>query len=457
MTRIATAFTAVFTVFSVLASQTDLRRGFSDVAKKAVPAVVSIQVEKTRLMQQGVDPFEQFFGMRRGPQPPRPFKQQGQGSGFIITKDGYILTNTHVVGDADKITVKLTDGRSFTAKRIGADPRTEIAVIKIDAANLPILEFGDPSKLETGEWVIAIGNPFGLSETLTVGVVSAKGRSNIGITDYEDFIQTDAAINPGNSGGPLLNIDGQVVGINTAIYSQSGGYMGIGFAVPIDMAVAVKDQLVKDGKVTRGYLAVALNPGEVDEEMAKSFGLKKAGGVLLAEVMEDGPAAKAGLKAGDIITELNGEPVKDSVSFRRDIARIVPGTSVEATFFRDGKQQKTKVIVGTYPGDGDGKDDPVSPEDKINRFGFSVQPLNRELAGQFGFDRENGIVVTEVQEGSLAAEAGLRPGLLILRANRAEIRNMGQFRKAVSEKGNLLLQVQNPDGQRRFILLKEEK
>ena len=275
----------------------------------------------------GDDFAERFFGVPRRPRPDRRapnrnrqpmFKQTGQGSGFIISKDGYILTNTHVVGDVDTITVRLSDGREFKAKRIGADPRTEVALIKIESeGDLPVLEIGDPEKLQIGEWVIAIGNPFGLKETLTVGVVSAKGRSNIGITDYEDFIQTDAAINPGNSGGPLLNIDGKVVGINTAIYSRSGGYMGIGFAVPIDMAMRIKDQLVTSGRVTRGYVGVYLNPGEVTEEMAKSFGRNEAGGVLIAEVEKDGPADKAGIRSGDILTELNGVKIKGNTSSER--------------------------------------------------------------------------------------------------------------------------------------------
>ena len=290
-------------VFAKESGALDFRKGFSGVASKATPAVVFIQVEKqvpAGNMYSFNNPFdlfgedfaERFFGVPRQARPGQPdrrfpnrgrqpmYKQTGQGSGFIISKDGYILTNTHVVGDVDTITVRLADGREFKAKRVGADPRTEVALIKIESeGDLPVLEIGSPEKLQIGEWVIAIGNPFGLKETLTVGVVSAKGRSNIGITDYEDFIQTDAAINPGNSGGPLLNIDGEVVGINTAIYSRSGGYMGIGFAVPIDMAMNIKDQLVANGKVTRGYVGVYLNPGEDTEEMAKSFGRSEAGGV----------------------------------------------------------------------------------------------------------------------------------------------------------------------------------
>jgi len=443
----------------------DIRRGFSSVARKATPAVVFIQVEKT-VQVQGMmpffnDPFDLFGGRMRGRQmrPMQPFKQSGQGSGFIISKDGYILTNTHVVGDADTITVKLADGRSFEAKRIGADPRTEVAVIKIEADDLPVLAIGDPEKLEIGEWVVAIGNPFGLKETLTVGVVSAKGRSNIVIADYEDFIQTDAAINPGNSGGPLLNIDGQVVGINTAIFSQSGGYMGIGFAVPIDMAMTVKSQLVKDGKVTRGFIGVMLNPGEVDEAMAKSFGLKQAGGVLLADVSEKGPADEAGLKAGDIVTAVDGAVVKDSVVFRRRIAQTAPGSSVELTVMRDGKALKKTVKVGTFPEDGAGvaAGGAAPADDRLEKLGFAVDVLSPELADRLGYEQSGGMVVTDVRQGSPAAEAGIQPGMRILKVNRAEIKSLQALRKAVADGGDLLLQVRDPEGGMRFILLRPPK
>jgi serine protease Do len=361
-----------FEGFAKDAGTFDFRKGFAGVAAKATPAVVFIQVEKqvpVGNMYSFNNPFdlfgedfaERFFGVPRHARPGQPdrrapnrsrqqmYRQTGQGSGFIISKDGYILTNTHVVGDVDKITVRLADGREFQAKRIGADPRTEVALIKVESeGDLPVLEIGSTEDLQIGEWVVAIGNPFGLKETLTVGVVSAKGRSNIGITDYEDFIQTDAAINPGNSGGPLLNIDGEVVGINTAIFSRSGGYMGIGFAVPIDMAMSIKEQLVASGKVTRGYIGVFLNPGEVTEEMARSFGRSEAGGVLIAEVEKEGPAGKAGIRSGDILTELNGAKIKDNTSFRNEVARIMPNKKAEITLYRDGKPKKVTVTVGTF-------------------------------------------------------------------------------------------------------------
>ena len=288
-------------------------KAFVNVVKKAKPAVVHIRVEKTTsspLRGQGGEDifnhpfFDQFFGPQNRQRPDRPqrreHKQRGQGSGFIISKDGFILTNNHVIEDADVIKVSLSDDREFDARLIGSDPQSDVALLKIeDPENLPVIALGDSDALEVGEWVIAIGNPFGLSQTVTVGVVSAKGRSSVGINQYENFIQTDAAINPGNSGGPLINVHGEVVGINTALFSKTGGYMGIGFAIPINMARSIEDQLQKDGKVTRGWLGVVIQ--NVDKELAESFGLKEAGGILVSEVQKDSPASKAGIKQGDVI------------------------------------------------------------------------------------------------------------------------------------------------------------
>jgi serine protease Do len=452
----------------------DFRRGFSSVAAKATPAVVFIQVEKQvplgDMQPYFNNPFELFgeefyerFNAPNSPHRQQPnrrnpnrgrqqqqqmFRQTGQGSGFLISKDGYILTNTHVVGDADKITVRLADGREFKAKRIGADSKTEVALIKIEADKLPYLAIGKPENLAIGEWVIAIGNPFGLKETLTVGVVSAKGRSNVGITDYEDFIQTDAAINPGNSGGPLLNIDAEVIGINTAIYSQNGGYMGIGFAVPIDLAMNIKEQLVATGKVTRGYIGVILNPGELTEEMAKAFGRAEAGGILIADVQKDGPADKAGVRSGDILVELSGKKIKDNPTFRSDVARILPNKEIELTLCRDGKLKKVTVKVGTFPDEGlageGSKDDPAV----LEKLGFDIQNLTDEVAQQLGFTANKGVIIAQVDAGSLAEEAGLRRGMLILEVNRSEVTNVKDFENAVGKikNGNLLLRVKTKEG-----------
>ena len=304
---------------------------FASVAKRVSPAVVFVKVEKVVESQPNVqffapfggdNPFgddflQRFFGTPSPQEQPRQFRQiprqhqriVGQGSGFIISPDGYIMTNNHVVGDADKVTVKLEDGREFIAKTVGTDPHTDVALIKIDAKNLPVLALGNSDALEVGEWVLAIGNPFGLSHTLTAGIVSAKGRSSLGLADYENFIQTDAAINPGNSGGPLVDLNDKAVGMNTAIFSQSGGYMGIGFAIPINMAKAIKDQLIKTGSVTRGYLGIVIQ--DLTPELAKSFGLDDHNGILVAEVTENSPAEKAGLRQGDVIVEFNGKAVEE--------------------------------------------------------------------------------------------------------------------------------------------------
>jgi serine protease Do len=452
----------------------DFRKGFSSVAAKATPAVVFISVEKQVPMGSmpyyfnnpfelfGEDFMERFFnapkgqprqapnrrGPSRGQQHQQMYRMTGQGSGFLISKDGYILTNTHVVGDVDKITVRLVDGREFQGKRIGADSKTEVALIKIEGENLPYLAIGKPDNLAIGEWVIAIGNPFGLKETLTVGVVSAKGRSNIGITDYEDFIQTDAAINPGNSGGPLLNIDSEVVGINTAIFSRSGGYMGIGFAVPIDMAMNIKEQLVATGKVTRGYIGVLLNPGLVTEEMAKAFGRGEAGGVLIADVQKDGPAEKAGIRSGDILFALDGKKIKDNTSFRNEVARIMPNKKIELEIYREGKSKKVSVTVEAFPEDAAVKAEADAEPEVLEKLGFEIQDLTDELAQQLGYTAGKGVIISEVDSGSLAEEAGLKSGMLILEVNRSEVTNVKDFEKAAAKtkQGNLLLRVKTREG-----------
>jgi serine protease Do len=453
----------------------DFRKGFSGVAAKARPAVVFIQVEKQvaiggaqMFFNNPHDLFDEEmlerFGIPRGNsrrlpqrrQPQQMFKQTGQGSGFLISKDGYIMTNTHVVGDAEKITVRLMDGREFIAKRIGADSKTEVALIKIEGNDLPCISIGDSAKLEIGEWVVAIGNPFGLKETLTVGVVSAKGRNNMGITDYEDFIQTDAAINPGNSGGPLLNIDGEAIGINTAIFSQNGGYMGIGFAVPIDMAMQVKEQLLSHGKVTRGYIGIYMNPEEMNEQMAQSFGYKEKTGVLIADVQKEGPADKAGLLSGDIIMELNGKKIVDQASFRRTISTIPPAQKAKLLIFRDGKTKTISVTVELLPEEGDNGTPAESQERPLEKYGLQIQNLTPDIAKRFQLDAEEGIIVSEVEQGSPAAEAGLQPGMLIVEVNRKKISNTRQFLAELkkSEK-RVLLRVKSERGTF-FITLKAD-
>lgn len=443
-------------------------KAFSAVANKAIPAVVFIQVEKVVEAAVrspgyyndpfgffGDDFFQRFFGQRGRGYAPRSYRQMGQGSGFIISEDGYILTNNHVVGDADKITVKLHDGREFQAERIGSDPKSEVAVIKIDGEGLPVLEMGSSASLDIGEWVVAIGNPFGLAETLTVGVVSATGRSNIGIAEYEDFIQTDAAINPGNSGGPLLNIEGKVVGINTAIVSGTGGYMGIGFAIPIDMAVLIKDQLVKGGKVVRGFLGVVLNAQEVDEDMAASFGLDKAAGVLIAEVVEDSPAEKAGLNNGDIVLELNDEEVENNSWFRNKVALIEPGEKAILKVFRSGESVDLVVEIGTFPED---KAAEVAGSELVDEVGIFARDLTEDVARRFGYHEESGVIVVSVRSDSPAHYAGVQPGFLLLSMDHQELESAEQFYELLpeaAEDDRILLRVKTRD-QTGFVLLRLE-
>ena len=425
-------------------------KAFTAVANKTIPAVVFVNVQKTIEISsphgqrspfgnndsQGFFDFdedflERFFGYRqprqRSPRSPRKYEQLGQGSGFIISQDGYILTNNHVVGDVDKITVTLQDGRKFDAKVVGTDPKSDVAVIKVEADNLPVIELGDSDVLDIGEWVIAIGSPFGLDATVTVGVVSAKGRGGVGIADYEDFIQTDAAINPGNSGGPLLNLEGKAVGLNTAIFSQSGGYMGIGFAIPINMAKHIKQQLVETGKVTRGYLGVYMEPVKAD--LAEYFGLEQKNGVSVLQVMDDSPADDAGLKAGDIILEMDGKKIEGMQQFKNAIAMVEPGTKMTLLVYRDGKELKKKVEIGSLSDSSFATD--VSEVGE--QLGLQVQELTEELARGFGYEPGKGVIVSEVTNGGIAAQAGIRAGMLIVSVNRRNVNSVAEFNTALEE------------------------
>ncbi|MBB5348646.1 DegQ family serine endoprotease [Desulfoprunum benzoelyticum] len=427
-------------------------RAFVNVVKAAQPAVVNIRVEKS-VERKGGFPgdgdemfnnpfFEHFFGPQfRGP---HRFQQQGQGSGFIINRDGYILTNNHVVEGADTITVRLSDEREFKAKLVGSDPQTDVAMIKIqDSGNLPTLTLGNSDALEVGEWVIAIGNPFGLNQTVTVGVVSAKGRNRVGINEYESFIQTDAAINPGNSGGPLLNTHGEVIGINSALFSRTGGYMGIGFAIPINMVKAIEDQLQKHGKVTRGWLGVAIQ--DVNEDLAKSFDLKQAKGILISEVQPDSPASKAEMKQGDVILRLNGAELKDVSDLRNKVALITPGTKATLTIIRSGSEKMIDVVIGEQPS-GFGKTGSGLPsQGNLEQFGLNLQDLTPELAQQLGYTAEQkGVVISAVAPGSPAEKAGLQAGYLIEEVNKVGVSNLKELQlvlKKSTQPKRILLRV----------------
>jgi serine protease Do len=443
--------------------------GFVDIVKKANPAVVHIRVEQSvssgnygqQFDEMFNNPFfEKFFGpqFRQNPQRQRQHKQQGQGSGFIISNDGYILTNNHVVDKADKITVYLSDEREFEATLIGSDPQSDVALIRIeDGGNLPTLPLGDSDALEVGEWVIAIGNPFGLSQTVTVGVVSAKGRSSVGINEYENFIQTDAAINPGNSGGPLLNIKGEVVGINSALFSRTGGYMGIGFAIPVNMVKSIQDQLKTSGKVTRGWLGVIIQ--DIDKDLAKSFGLKKAEGILISEVQQGSPAEDSNIQQGDVLIRLNGTTLKNTADLRNKVALLLPGSTAELDIIRDGKERTIKVKIGERPDNINQAAGGYSNDnDTLNKFGLGFQELTPELAERFGFQEKQGVVVSHVEPGSPAATAGMRPGQLVEEVNKEIVKNMDDLSRVISassDEKRLLLRVRTGSYSQYVVLIAE--
>ena len=455
-------------------------KAFASVASAVSPSVVLIQVEGEEVSQTvsplhppfgdqwpfGDDFFRHFFGdqlpgIPDGPHPKVPHgggHVVGQGSGFVFAaKDGllkdkaYILTNNHVVENAEKIQVKFQDGRELNAKIVGRDPQSDVAVIEVDAGGLPALKLGDSSKLEVGEWVVAIGNPFGLSHTLTAGVVSATGRTSIGINDYEDFIQTDAAINPGNSGGPLVNIEGDVVGINTAIFSRSGGYMGVGFAIPINLAKDVADQLIEKGEVTRGYLGVVIQP--LTSELAESFGVEAGQGIVVAQISDDSPAAAAGIRQGDVITAYQGKPVTDIGRFRNRVAFTSPGTRAELSVLRDGEQKTLTVKIGKLTEDRRVADASAGAY-QAAEIGLTVQTPTPELAEHLGAEPGDGVVVTQVEPGSIAAMAGIERGSLILQVNRQPVKSAADFDRAVEKTGGRrVLLLLRQGGMQRFIAL----
>jgi serine protease Do len=414
-------------------------KAFSSVARKVSPSVVFIHVEGRTVQaangEAGDWPFQddllrRFFGddfpgLAR-PAPTKPRRAIGQGSGFVFSARGdtaYILTNSHVVEDAERIRVKLHDGREYDAALQGTDPRSDIAVLKVEARGLTALKWGDSAKLEVGEWVVAMGNPFGLSHTLTTGVVSAKGRTSLGINDYEDFIQTDAAINPGNSGGPLLNLDGEVVGVNTAIFSRSGGHMGVGFAIPSKLARTIADQLLASGRVVRGYIGLTVQP--LSMEIAEALQLTQTRGALVNEVQAGSPAEQAGLLAGDVLTHFDGSPLADGGQYRNRAAMAKPGSSVTLGLIRDGKPLQIAVQVRLLD------EAAVQRAEAAAALGIAVRGLTPDETRRVRVAKA--VVVTGVAPRSVAALAGIRPGTLILEVNRRPVGNPEEFAAALAE------------------------
>ncbi len=442
---------------------------FSHLAEETSPAVVNIstvkQVEEPEMgpffrdfpgeghpFQEFFEQFERFFGERE----PSPREQRSLGSGFIITQEGFVVTNHHVIEGADEIQATFQrdeEEKTFDAEVVGSDPETDLALLKIDTdMTLPTLEFGDSEKMKVGEWVVAIGNPFGLNHTVTAGIVSAKGRV-IGAGPYDDFIQTDASINPGNSGGPLLNMDGEVIGINTAIVAAGEG---IGFATPSNLAKDIIDQLKAHQKVTRGWLGVTIQ--DVDEDIARSLGLDEPRGALVADVTPGDPAQEAGLEPGDVIIALNGEPIRDSRDLTRKIGRKAPGTEVQVSFWREGEVREVQATLGERDLDRLAREE-TEPEpepekdDLVDELGMSLRQPTQEEASQLGLSEPRGMLVTDVETRSLAHRADINPGDLIMQANGERVNSLEEFHRVLEEEAKpkqVLMLLINRQGQNIF-------
>jgi serine protease Do len=416
------------------AGKVSFEAGFEPVVRRVLPAVVN--VSSSRIVRSKASPFlsdplfQQFFGGQQ--ETPRRRREEALGSGVVVSPDGYILTNNHVINKATDIQVVLADRRELKARLVGADPMTDIAVLKVDATGLPAIPLGDSTTMKAGNFVLAVGNPFGLNQTVTMGIVSATGRGGLGIEDYEDFIQTDAAINPGNSGGALVDVNGNLVGINTAILSGSGGNQGVGFAIPVNMARQVMDEILEHGKVTRGYIGVQIQ--ELTPQMAKAFGLTVTGGALVADVTPDSPAARVGIRRGDVITALNGKSV-DNRQLQLQISMMQPGGNVRLTVLRDGRQIELPVTLAELPSKGEGQSGAANPIGALQ--GLSVQTLTPDIAQQLQLPPgTKGVVVSQVGEVSPAAAAGLHRGDVILEINRKPVTDVAQFKSAAQAADN---------------------
>jgi len=450
-----------------MAAMAEFSEGFSAVADYVTPSVVTVETERTVKVRTydpfgGMDPFGDFFGgddfFRRffGPRNDQQQERRidGLGSGVIVSEDGYVITNNHVIADVDKIKITLSTGKQYDGKLIGRDPRTDIAVIKIDEKELKALKLADSDKLKVGQWVIAVGNPFSksLSHTVTAGIVSGKSRSQVGFDTDVDFIQTDAAINPGNSGGALVNMNGELVGINTAILSNTGGYQGIGFAIPSNTAKNIMEQLIKSGKVVRGYVGISMQ--DVDEQLAKAMNLKSTKGALVAQVVKDSPAERAGVKQGDVIIKIDGKEVDGMASVRKMIVSKKPGTDVELTVIRDGKEMKLTVTLGEAPSEIAAASEDTGPNESIKRLGMDVATANADLAGKYGLNAgEKGVIITSIDKNGPAFRGGLREGDLIKRVGKDDITNVREYTTAVNKvkPGETVLFLINRKGNSLFI------
>lgn len=436
-------------------------KAFSEIANSVSPVVANISTTKIVKRESPSffdDPFFNFFGPSHDFGSPKKWKEQSLGSGVIVSSDGYIITNNHVIEQAEEIKVTLYDKKSFKGKIVGSDPKTDIAVIKINAGNLPTAAWADSDKLQVGEFVLAIGNTFGLSHTVTMGIISAVGRASVGITDYEDFIQTDAAINPGNSGGPLVNIKGEIIGINTAIFSKTGGYQGIGFAVPSNLVRSVMEDLIKYGKKTRGWLGVSIQ--RLTPELAEKFGIKDLDGALVGDVVKGSPAEKAGIMRGDIVLEYNGKKVKDADSLRNTVAQTKAGVQVNIKILRKGKEYNLAVTITESPKEpGEAKIESV-PEDARGGealAGLEVVELAKEMAQQLGLNRdEKGVVILKVEAGSAAEEAKLKKGDVIQEIDAKKVATINDFNKIASaiKPGATVLLFINRGGQKFYTAIK---
>jgi serine protease Do len=448
---------------SVIAPAQQLSDAFAMVAAHVRPAVVSVFSTKSINIQndEGQNPFgdeffRRFFGdqaphMPQMPDNPRQFKglQHGMGSGMILDEEGHILTNNHVVEDESSLQVQLADERKFDAEVVSTDPKTDVAIIKIKGdvpKDLPTVQLGDSDALRPGDLVMAVGAPFGFQQTVTHGIISATGRSNVGIADFEDFLQTDAPIDPGNSGGPLVNMRGEVIGMNSAIATSVGQFSGVGFAIPINMIKNMMPTLIKGGKIIRGMLGVEIQ--NLNQGLADSFKLPNTNGALVSQVVKDSPAEKAGIKVGDAIVKFDDKEVKDTTQLRNMVAATAPGSNVKLQIIRDGKEQTVETTVGTLTAEAAAT--PAAPggegADQLAKLGLSVQNLTPDLANQLGISGDQGVVITQVQEGSPASLADLQPGDLIVQCNREPVTNVDQLQSALPKsKDTVLLLIKRKD------------